>query len=45
MAEAEAAGADLIVVRAVRQPGTALFGKTVDYVLRHARCRVLVMRP
>ena len=45
VAEAEAAGADLIVVRAPRHPGTALFGRTVDYVLRHAGCRVLVMRP
>ena len=45
VAEAEAAGADLIVVRASRQPGTALFGRTIDYVLRHAGCRVLVMRP
>ena len=45
VAEAEAAQADLIVVRAGRRPGTALFGKTVDYVLKHARCRVLVMRP
>jgi nucleotide-binding universal stress UspA family protein len=40
-----AAGADLIVVRASRHPGTALFGRTIDYVLRHAGCRVLVMRP
>jgi nucleotide-binding universal stress UspA family protein len=45
VAEAEAAGADLIVVRSPRRPGRVLFGKTVDYVLRHARCRVLVMRP
>jgi nucleotide-binding universal stress UspA family protein len=45
VAEADAAGADLIIVRAARKPGTALFGKTVDYVLKHARCRVLVMRP
>jgi nucleotide-binding universal stress UspA family protein len=45
VAEAEAADADLIVVRASRQPGTGLFGKTVDYVLRHASCRVLVLRP
>jgi nucleotide-binding universal stress UspA family protein len=45
VAEAEAAAADLIVVRASRHLGTALFGRTVDYVLRHARCRVLVMRP
>lgn len=45
VAEAEAADADLIVVRASRRPRTALFGRTVDYVLRHAGCRVLVMRP
>ena len=45
VAEADAAGADLIVVRAPRRPSTALFGRTVDYVLRHAGCRVLVMRP
>ena len=45
VSEAEAARADLIVVRASRHPGTALFGRTVDYVLRHASCRVLVMRP
>ena len=45
VAEADAADADLIVVRAARKPGKALFGKTVDYVLKHARCRVLVMRP
>lgn len=45
VAEAEAAGADLIIVRAGRKPGRVLFGKTVDYVLRHACCRVLVMRP
>jgi nucleotide-binding universal stress UspA family protein len=43
--EAEAAGADLIVVRASQHPGSALFGRTIDYVLRHAACRVLVMRP
>jgi nucleotide-binding universal stress UspA family protein len=45
VAQAEAAGADLIVVRASSHLGTALFGRTVDYVLRHATCRVLVMRP
>jgi nucleotide-binding universal stress UspA family protein len=45
VAEAEAASADLIVVRASGHPGTALFGRTVDYVLRHAGCRVLLMRP
>jgi nucleotide-binding universal stress UspA family protein len=45
VAEAEAADADLIVVRASQQPGRALFGRTIDYVLRHSACRVLVMRP
>src|SRR3954454_1601397 len=45
VAETEAAGADLIVVRASRHPGTALFCMTIDYVLWHAGCRVLVMRP
>jgi nucleotide-binding universal stress UspA family protein len=45
VAEAEACGAELVVVRAARHPGTALFDKTVDYVLRHATCRVLVLRP
>ncbi len=45
VSEADAVGADLIVVRASRHPGSALFGRTVDYVLRHASCRVLVMRP
>jgi nucleotide-binding universal stress UspA family protein len=45
VAEADAADADLIIVRSPPRPGKVLFGKTVDYVLRHARCRVLVMRP
>jgi len=45
VAEADAADADLIVVRTARKPGRVPFGKTVDYVLKHARCRVLVMRP
>jgi nucleotide-binding universal stress UspA family protein len=45
VAEADAAGADLIVVRSARHSGTALFGKTVDYVLRHADCRVLLIHP
>lgn len=45
VAEADAADADLIVVRASRHPGTALFGRTIDYVLRKAGCRVLVVRP
>ena len=45
VAEAEDADADLIIVRSPRRAGKVLFGKTVDYVLKHARCRVLVMRP
>lgn len=45
VAEAEASEAELIVLRATAQPGRALFGKTADYVLRHATCRVLVLRP
>jgi len=45
VAEAEAADADLIVVRSPARRRPPLFGKTVDYVLRHARCRVLVTTP
>jgi basic amino acid/polyamine antiporter, APA family len=49
VAEAEAAGADLIVVWAPRLElvgaRARLFGKTVEYVLRHAACRVLVAAP
>jgi nucleotide-binding universal stress UspA family protein len=45
VAEAEAAGAELIVVRSPAPNGSRLFGKTVDYVLRHASCRVLVTTP
>jgi nucleotide-binding universal stress UspA family protein len=45
VAEAEAAGADLVVVRSPARNGSQLFGKTVDYVLRHASCRVLVTTP
>jgi basic amino acid/polyamine antiporter, APA family len=49
MAEAAAVGADLIVVSASRTGRLGrhapLFGKTVDYVLRHASCRVLVAAP
>ena len=44
VAEAEAADADLVVVRSSRPTGTALFDRTVDHVLRHASCRVLVLR-
>ena len=45
VAEAEAANADLVVVRSPARERSPLFGKTVDYVLRHARCRVLVTTP
>jgi nucleotide-binding universal stress UspA family protein len=45
VAEAEAAGADLIVMRAAPKNGKRLFGRTADYVLRHADCRVLVTAP
>jgi nucleotide-binding universal stress UspA family protein len=45
VAEAEAADADLIVMRAARKNGKRLFGRTADYVLRHADCRVLVTAP
>ena len=46
VAEADARHAEIIVLGAPRQHLTAgqsaVFGKTVDYVLRHASCRVLV---
>ncbi|MFL5979508.1 MAG: universal stress protein [Gaiellaceae bacterium] len=45
VAEAEAGGADLIVVRATAHDRSQVFGKTVDYVLRHACCRVLLTTP
>jgi nucleotide-binding universal stress UspA family protein len=45
VAEAEAADADLIVMRAAPKNGKRLFGRTADYVLRHADCRVLVTSP
>ena len=45
VAEAEAADADLIVMRAAPKNGKRLFGRTADYVLRHADCRVLVTAP
>jgi nucleotide-binding universal stress UspA family protein len=45
VAEAEAADADLVVMRSPARDRSPLFGKTVDYVLRHARCRVLVTTP
>ena len=46
MAEADARNAEIIVLDAPRRHLTAgqsaVFGKTVDYVLKNARCRVLV---
>jgi nucleotide-binding universal stress UspA family protein len=45
VAEAEAVDADLVVIRAIPRGRKRLFGKTADYVLRHAACRVLVSTP
>ena len=49
VAEAEALQADLVVLRAATKQrpegGAPLFGKTVDYILKHASCRVLVAAP
>jgi len=46
VAEATARGAEIIVLgsprRTLRTGHAAVFGKTVDYVLKHAPCRVLV---
>ena len=46
VAEAEARNAEIIVLGSPRRTATAsqsaVFGKTVDYVLKHAPCRVLV---
>jgi APA family basic amino acid/polyamine antiporter len=46
VAEAEARNAEIIVLGSPRRQGaasqSAVFGKTVDYVLKHAPCRVLV---
>jgi APA family basic amino acid/polyamine antiporter len=46
VAEADARNAEIIVLGAPRRHltsrQTAVFGKTVDYVLKHASCRVLV---
>ena len=46
VAEAEARDAEIIVIGSPRRRLTssqaAVFGKTVDYVLKHASCRVLV---
>lgn len=43
--EADAARADLIVLRAPARTRAPVFDKTVEHVLRHARCRVLVTTP
>jgi basic amino acid/polyamine antiporter, APA family len=47
--EADARDAEIIVLGSPRQRLTArqaaVFGKTVDYVLKHASCRVLVTTP
>ncbi|MDX6532912.1 MAG: basic amino acid/polyamine antiporter, family [Gaiellales bacterium] len=42
--EANRRNTEIIVMgaRERKQPGQRLFGPTVDYVLRHARCRVMV---
>jgi basic amino acid/polyamine antiporter, APA family len=46
VAEADARNAEIIVLGSPRRHltsrQTAVFGKTVDYVLKHASCRVLV---
>ena len=46
VAEADARDAEVIVLGSPRRKLTArqsaVFGKTVDYVLKHAHCRVLV---
>lgn len=49
VAEAEALQADLVVLRVATKQrpegGAPLFGKTVNYVLKHAPCRVLIAAP
>ena len=49
VAEADARNSEIIVLGSPRRHLTAaqsaVFGKTVDYVLKHARCRVLVAAP
>jgi nucleotide-binding universal stress UspA family protein len=46
VAEADARNAEIIVLGSPRRNLTArqaaVFGKTVDYVLKHARCRVMI---
>jgi basic amino acid/polyamine antiporter, APA family len=45
--EANRTSADAIVLRAPREEGRGrkIFGRTVDYVLKHAACRVMVAAP
>jgi nucleotide-binding universal stress UspA family protein len=48
VAEAKATQADLVVLRAPRKQGgngRKVFGNTVDFVLKHAPCRVMVAAP
>ena len=47
VAEATALGADLIVLEAATRPPVlhSLFGRTAEYILKHAECRVLVVSP
>jgi basic amino acid/polyamine antiporter, APA family len=48
VAAASEAGADLVVLRASRRNGGGrrrVFGRTVDFVLKHAPCRVMVAAP
>ena len=40
--EAERRGSEIVVLGAPRGTHRAIFGKTVDYVLKHAPCRVMV---
>jgi APA family basic amino acid/polyamine antiporter len=42
VAEAERRGAEIVVLGAPRGAHRAIFGHTVDYVLKHAPCRVMV---
>jgi nucleotide-binding universal stress UspA family protein len=46
--EAERRNAEIVVMGTLRLPHarrSEIFGKTVDYVLRHAPCRVMVPAP
>ena len=40
--EATRRQSEIVVLGAPRSPHKAIFGKTVDYVLKHAPCRVMV---